>query len=124
MRAAQAAPVDSQDLGSVDDPGRAALHAAPKFARDTISDRARKALPVVVYTHPAAAVLHFVDRRGPGDDDLRIVAQQPGFRPRAGVAPADEHGARAGRGVERVPVDPLPGFEPPARLRPEIGRAS
>ena len=46
------------------------------------------------------------------------LAQQPRLRPRAGTAAAGQHGARAGGGAERLPLDPFPGPEPPARLRP------
>ena len=54
---------------------------------------------------------------GPGDDDLRIVAQQPRLRPRARIAAAGEHGARAGGGHDRLPLDPVPGYEPSPCVR-------
>ena len=67
-----------------------------------------KLYPLWYTPDPAAAVLHFRHRGGAGDDDFRIVAQQPGVRARAGTAAAGQHGAGAGGGDERVPVDPLP----------------
>ena len=76
-----------------------------------------KLYPLWYTPDSAAAVLCFGDRGGAGHDHFRIVAQQPGLRPRAGTAAAGEHGARAGGGDERLPVDPLPGSEPSPRLR-------
>jgi hypothetical protein len=76
-----------------------------------------KLYPLWYTPDSAAAVLCFGDCGGAGDDDFRIVAQQPGVRPRPGTAAADEHGARAGGGAERVPVDPFSGSQPPARIR-------
>ena len=55
----------------------------------------------------AAAVLRLGDRGRDGDDDLRIVAQQPGVRTRSRTAAARQPRAGAGRHHERVPVDPL-----------------
>ena len=65
----------------------------------------------------AAAVLHLGHRGGAGHDHFRILAQQPRLRPRAGTAAAGQHGARAGGGAARIPVDPLPGPGPPRRPR-------
>ena len=91
----------------LDDPGRAALHAAPELAGNPVPDRAGEALSAVVHAAAAAAVLHLGDRRGPGDDDFRIVAQQPGVRAGPRTAAAGQHGAGAGGGPERLPVDPV-----------------
>ena len=69
---------------------------------------------------PILPLLFYVSaiRGGPGDDHLRILAQQPRLRPRAGTAAAGQHGAGAGGGDERLPVDPLPGPEPSPRVPP------
>ena len=100
-------------LGAAHDPGRAALHPAPELARHAVPDRAGEAVSALVHADAAAALLRLGDRGGPGDDDLRILAQQPRLRPRAGTAAAGQHGPRAGGGAERLPVDPLPRSEPP-----------
>ena len=70
------------------------------------------------YTPAAAAVVLYLGHRGgAGHDHLRILAQQPRLRPRAGTAAAGQHGARAGGADERLPVAPLPRSGPPRRLR-------
>ena len=73
-----------------------------------VPDRAGEALSAVVHAAAAAAVFHLGDRRGPGDDDFRILAQQPGVRAGSRTAAAGQHGAGAGGGPERLPVDPVP----------------
>ena len=118
VRLAQAAGVDPQDLGAADDSGRAAFHAAPEFAGHAVPDRAGEALRAVVHADSAAAVLDLGDCGGPGDDDFRMLAQQPRLWPGAGTSAAGQHGPRAGGADERVPVDSLPGHEPSPRVRP------
>ena len=72
----------------------------------------------VVHADSAAAVLGIGDRGGPGDDDFRIVALQPGLWPGAGTSAVGQHGPGAGGADERVPLDPLPGHEPSPCVRP------
>ena len=104
-------------LGAADDPGRAAFHAAPDLAGHAVPDRAGEAVSALVHARSCRCCFTFRRSRGAGHDDFRIVAQQPGVRPRAGTAAAGEHGARAGGAAERLPVDPLPGSEPRGVLR-------
>ena len=59
-------------------------------------DRAGEAPSAVVHAAAAGAVLHLGDLRGPGHDDLRILALQPRIRPAHRDAAAVWNGAPAG----------------------------
>src|SRR5471030_1279936 len=110
--------MDSQNLRAAHDSGSAALHAAPELARFALPDCAGEALSALVHPDAAADVLCFGDRRGPGDDYLRILAQQPRLRTGARIALAGQYGARARGGPELLLVDPLPGSASSECARP------
>src|SRR5262249_32589362 len=88
IRMASSNGVDPSDLGAADDSRRVALDAPPELAGLSVPDCAFEAVPAVVLPDSAAALLYLGDRGGAGDDDLRIVAQQPRVRARAGAASA------------------------------------
>src|SRR4029079_19168407 len=94
-----------------------AFDAASELAGDSLSDCAFETVSALVHADSAAAFLDFGHRGRAGDDDFRIVAQQPRVRPGAGIAAAGQHGACAGGDSERLPVGAFPGYEPPARFR-------
>src|SRR5450432_2749500 len=104
--------MDSQDFRAAHDSGRPALHAAPELARFAFHDCAGEALSALVHPDAAADVLCFGHRRGTGDDDLRILAQQPRLRTGARIAIAGQYGAGARGGPELLLMDPVPGSVP------------
>ena len=117
VRLAQAARVDPPDLGAADDPGRAALHPAPELAGHPVPDRARRSC-IRCGIRPILPLLFYVSAIAVG---LAMTIFESWHSSRAfGRAlelPLLASMARVLAVVhERVPVDPLPGSEPPRML--------